>query len=364
MREHIVFVISDLGSGGAQQVAIRMINRLAELQRDCFVITLDDGEEDFALPSPNVTLVRLGLTGRNKTPVGALWCNFKRVCALRRALFEISPSVVVSFIGPTNCLTILASIRRQFKLVVSERNDPSRQSFGRFWDTCRKVLYRFSDIVSVNSMDALIYLRRYVPEHKLYYLPNPIKQIDEDIKVKPMHEREKKMVSVGRLHPQKNYPVLINAISKIRQDIPGWQLCIVGIGERELALRAQVRELGLENVVRFLGRVERPYDILCNSSIFLMPSLHEGQPNALLEAMAAGCAPIVSSAIPDIQYIMEHGKCGLVCDPTDQQTWAKAILELVEDKEKRERFAGCCSSRSKAWELSAVEAIWHDILKQ
>ena len=207
MTERIVFVISDLGSGGAQQVAIRMINRLAELQRDCFVVTFDDGTEDFVLPDPKVKLVRLGLTTENNNPFGALWWNFKRIRAIRRSLIEICPSVVVSFIGPTNCLTVLAAVGQKFKLVVSERNDPSRQSFGRIWDLCRKVLYRFADIVSANSRDALIKLKRHVPEHKLYYLPNPIKQIDQDIKIKPLHERGKKMISVGRLHPQKNYDV-------------------------------------------------------------------------------------------------------------------------------------------------------------
>lgn len=178
---------------GAQQVAIRMINRLAELQRDCFIVTLDDGREDFVLPDHKITLIRLGLTGRNKTPLCAFWNNFKRVCALRRALVEIAPSVVMSFIGPTNCLIILASIGREFKLVVSERNDPSKQSFGWFWDTCRKALYRFADVVSANSKEAVAWLEQYVPERKLRYLPNPIKQIDHDIKIKPLPEREKKL---------------------------------------------------------------------------------------------------------------------------------------------------------------------------
>lgn len=136
----------------------------------------------------------------------------------------------------------------------------------------------------------------------------------------------------------------------------------MGVGEQETALRAQVKELGLDNVVSFLGRVGRPYEVLGRAPIFLMPSLYEGQPNALLEAMAAGCAPIVSSAIPDIEYIMENGRCGIICDPSDQKAWEKAILELVGDVEKRQGFADRSLSRSREWELSAVEKIWCDTL--
>ncbi|WP_339859781.1 glycosyltransferase [Thalassospira alkalitolerans] len=362
MAKRLVFVISDIGSGGAQQVAVRMINHMSATGWMCSVVTFDSGCDDFFRIDDKVQCVRLGMIGNASNKILGAFANLRRIFALRAALKKLAPDTVVSFIAPTNCIAILASAFCAYKLVVSERNDPSRQSFGLFWDAGRIILYRFADIVTANSRPAIKWLARIVPKRKLSYLPNPIRRLDNPEFILPFSGREKILIAIGRLHSQKNYSMLLRAFSLCVHQLPDWRLFIAGEGGLEGQLMELAKELNIDQNVEFLGRVENSYELLGKASIFLMPSLYEGQPNALLEAMKAKCPPIVSSDVPDIDYILNDGQCGVICNPHNEQEWAVNICSLIADVERREKHARNASERVVEWELASVEQAWHQVL--
>jgi glycosyltransferase involved in cell wall biosynthesis len=101
------------------------------------------------------------------------------------------------------------------------------------------------------------------------------------------------LLAVGRLSPEKGFDLLLGALASLRKQFPYLDLAIAGSGPEEARLRNLCRELELESAVRFEGYVDRPSDWFPGAAAFVLPSRHEGLPNALLEAGAAGL-PIVA----------------------------------------------------------------------
>jgi len=145
---------------------------------------------------------------------------------------------------------------------------------------------------------------------------------------------------VGRMVPVKGLEYLIKAMPMVVRAVPETRLILVGDGPLRPVLKSYVEELGIPNVVRFVGltRHSKVIEYLQRSSILVLPSLSEGCPLVVLEAFAAG-TPVVASRVGGIPEIVTEGKSGLLVSPADSTLLAKAIIELLGDSQKRERFA-------------------------
>jgi len=137
--------------------------------------------------------------------------------------------------------------------------------------------------------------------------------------------------SVGRLAEEKGHAILLSTLAKLAPKFPELRLLFVGDGERREELQNQTRRLGLEAKVSFLGIQRNIPELLSLMDVFVLPSLTEGFPLALLEAMAAK-KPVVASAVGDIPKIIQHGKNGILVEPADANGLANAIARLVENK--------------------------------
>ena len=322
----IAFVIADLGSGGAQKIASSLMGHWANQGHNVHCITLDDGKNDFFVLSENVTRTALNLTQPSSNPLTALIANYHRIMSINGALESINPDVTISFIAPTNILSVLAARGLKTKLIISERNDPARQSFGWFWDTLRRLLYKKADIVTANSETAVKALSRTVPTHKLYLTPNHLPP-PEPRYVKLISEKDNTILFVGRLHPQKAIDTLLKAFAKL--EAPGWKLKIVGHGSLENELKQLAQNLGLGDSVNWVGQVPNPYEYYARAKIFVLPSRHEGTPNALLEAMSCALVPIVSDAIDGAKPFVTDENLIFPCD--DVTALSQKLTALIQN---------------------------------
>mgnify|MGYP001380045090 CR=1 len=138
------------------------------------------------------------------------------------------------------------------------------------------------------------------------------------------------IVSVGSLIPRKGHCVLIAALA-LCADLP-WQLRLIGDGPSQAGLAEQAKALGLAERVHFVG-TQAPDLVtkhLAEASLFAFPSLAEGRPNALLEAMATGL-PIVASEIDGVTELMVSETTGLLTPPHDEAALALALRTLLTD---------------------------------
>ncbi|OGR63575.1 MAG: hypothetical protein A2X31_05155 [Elusimicrobia bacterium GWB2_63_22] len=173
-------------------------------------------------------------------------------------------------------------------------------------------------------------------------IPNPVDLLEfspSNFNAAPVIEkfglRGKLVVgALGRLENQKGYTHLISALKLAFDKQPELKdrlkCLIAGSGSLEAKLKKQAEADGLSGSVVFCGEVGDPRDFLGAVDIFVMPSLQEGQPLALLEAMAMG-KPVVASDIPGISGTAETGREALLVQPADAAALAAALLSVVED---------------------------------
>lgn len=135
------------------------------------------------------------------------------------------------------------------------------------------------------------------------------------------------ILSVGELIARKNYDVAIDALSELD---PGLDVrfCIAGIGDKEEALRQHIADRGLEKKIELLGFRSDIPDLLHAADVFFFPSLQEGLPVAVMEAMACGL-PIVCSRIRGNTDLIDEERGGYLVDPTDTAGFTQALTQCI-----------------------------------
>lgn len=137
-------------------------------------------------------------------------------------------------------------------------------------------------------------------------------------------------LSVGRLHPQKGFPLLLNAFARFRQKgYENYRLLILGEGPERPRLEAMVQKLGLEGSVALPGFVPNPYPFFKRSQGFIMTSEYEGFPLVLLEALALGTPVVAALARGGVAETLQHGRFGLLV-PRSPEALAQAMEHLVK----------------------------------
>ncbi len=152
------------------------------------------------------------------------------------------------------------------------------------------------------------------------------------------------IVAVGNLYPVKGHAVLLDAL-ELLGDRAGWQLAIAGRGEEEASLRARSAAAGLQPRVHILGFRDDIPDILAAGDIFAMPSLSEGLPLALVEAMSFGL-PVVVSRVGGIPEVVSDGVEALLVPPSDALALSVALGALIDDASLRRRLGDAGRTRA------------------
>lgn len=135
---------------------------------------------------------------------------------------------------------------------------------------------------------------------------------------------------VGKFTEVKGHEHFLRAAALVHHRRPDARYLLVGDGPRRAMLADLAGELGLESVVCFAGARGDVPGILKSMDVFVLPSISEGLPNVVLEAMAAG-RPIVATTVGGVPEVVEHGSNGLLVAPGDHEAMARAILEMMED---------------------------------
>jgi glycosyltransferase involved in cell wall biosynthesis len=154
------------------------------------------------------------------------------------------------------------------------------------------------------------------------------------------------LVSIGNLYPVKGHRHLIDAVARLSDRHPTVHLAIAGRGSLADGLGAHARECGLETRVHLLGLRSDVAALLAAADVFVLPSLSEGLPLALLEAMFAG-RPIVASEVGDIAAALGHGAAGVLVPPGDPAALAASLDDLLT-RPDRARTLGAHARRRAA----------------
>jgi glycosyltransferase involved in cell wall biosynthesis len=191
-------------------------------------------------------------------------------------------------------------------------------------------------MLAANSQPAIKYARsRGVPAERLHFLPNVI---DPDQFARNGSSKGKKalrLILSGRLVEQKRVDRFLDVLARVRKDptLMGEEVTgiLVGTGPLKGELEEQARQLNLwPDAVEFCGPVADMAPLYHESAVCVLTSDYEGTPNVLLEAMAAGL-PVVATNVGGVADVVQHGKTGFLCDPTDTAGMAQALVRLLKD---------------------------------
>jgi glycosyltransferase involved in cell wall biosynthesis len=211
----------------------------------------------------------------------------------------------------------------------------------------RQFLVR-SDAVTVLSSGEFAAYTRFDSRIKIHLVPNaidPSRLIDEPRSAN-VHE-PLRLIYVGRIVESKGLFEIVAALQQLRQQGRRFSFAVAGTGRDEVRLRESIREAGVDDCTRMLGAVvgEAKIRLWLESDVFVFPTRHmEGLPYSLLEAMAAGCVPIVTAvaAIPDV---LQSDSQGYIVPASDVVAVVDAVAELDDDRKKLAHMGECARRR-------------------
>lgn len=209
-------------------------------------------------------------------------------------------------------------------------------------------LYRFLDILATRKANAIVcYVTEELQTHyrgayhglQSITIPNGIASIDRLSLQRPSEFREDwfNLVIVGRLETVKGHSLAIEAIAAA-SNLADLHLQIVGSGPCESELKILAEKLNISHKIHFLGFQRNAYNYIAYCHALLMPSLHEGLPYTLLEAMALG-APIIASQVGGLAEVLQNDITALLIPPGNSEALAQSIRRLYSDPELRCRLA-------------------------
>jgi len=153
------------------------------------------------------------------------------------------------------------------------------------------------------------------------------------------------VVAVGNLYPVKGHRYLLDALAQLASHYPALHVAIAGRGELEESLRARARDLRVSERFHLLGLRSDIGKVLAGSDVFVLPSLSEGVPLALLEAMLAG-RPVVATAVGEVPIVLDGGRAGIVVPPEDATALANALSTLLGNTALARRLAAAAQTRA------------------
>lgn len=330
----VVCLINDLGSGGAERQLTYLAAFLSEREYDVEVWTCFP--EDFFLPYLREKNVKYRyIPGLER--VG------KRIPGLVRELSRSHPEVLIAFMDN---MCIIGCIYKIFhpsvRLIVSERNTTQKCSF---MERAKFFLYRWADAVVPNSQAQGRYIEKHFPHllEKTHVITN---YIDTEA-FRPSATRGNGGIIVGRIMPQKNPLLLMEAVKRLVKDdrYKDFHLTWYGKSVNEnywKLVEKRYLELELQNHITFknpemeINRRYPEYDFFC------LPSIYEGYPNVVCEAMSCGL-PVLCSDVCDNAYIVDEGECGYLFNPLDIDDMVRAFKRYVSlsEDEKMAMAARC-----------------------
>lgn len=299
-KRNVAIIIPDLEGGGAERTASKVFISLSKKKYSTYMIVFDVKRTVYETKG---NLINLNIKASRIFIVKLI--NFiRRIYKLRRIKKQYHIQSSISFLDSANLMNVLSGTGD--KIILSIRNYESKNSIGFY----RKVHGYFIKHFYQNSHH-IIAVSQGVREDLITNYGMNKEKIQviynfydlEKIKMLAAQEIEEEyreifrlpvIINMGRLTKQKGQWHLIRAFNEIKKRLPEIKLLFLGKGELEDTLRKMVYDLKLEKDVYFLGFRENPFKYISRSTLFVLTSLYEGFPNALIEAMACGI-PVISS---------------------------------------------------------------------
>lgn len=344
LDKKLFLVIPTLRQGGAERVMSEIANRGAVGYNLEIHLVLLFKSDDFYKIDSRVKIHRLEFENKGGLYKGIALLNV--FLSFRKLLKINKPDAVLSFMQVYNSFTILTSAFLGIDVFISDRNNPVK-TLSIFSRILRFFTYRFAKGIISQTYLAKDVLESKITNNNIEVIPNPAREIQRyDI------DKEKIILNVGRLVPEKGQVYLVDAFSKVRDS--EWKLVILGEGPLRNVLEEQINKLDLSDRVFLLGAVKNVDEWLCKASIFAFSSISEGFPNALIEAMNAGlpCVSFDCNAGP--RDIINNYRNGILIPERNVEMLTTSINDLIESEVLRKKLGDAAREVNRTFSMETV----------
>ena len=348
-RTRILYVIDSMGRGGAETQLLKTLERLSIDKFEAVIVLSREPGASYdqlaALPIVQEIIVLHDTDRfesqfhRSRFPILSL---VQKAFKLADIIKSAKPAIIHSWLWYSN---LLCGIVRQFSLtlsgvdsscplIVSQRGDYyARYGRTRLWLT-EKLIYRHADVLLTNSDRIRDNLRHRYPDKRILAIRNLLDL--PDLPEQPFSDTPSSyhIVSVGRLTAEKGHEYLIEALYLLnkkfnRQDFTA---TILGDGALRTDLEQLVNRYHLSDRIQVPGFCNDIFSMLSTAHLFVLPSLHESSPNALIEAMGVGL-PCIASSVGGVLDLIDHQENGLLIPPRASGALAEAINDILTNQE-------------------------------
>jgi glycosyltransferase involved in cell wall biosynthesis len=344
MAMNILQLISSGGFFGAENVLLELATELSALGHSVTVGVFHN------LHRPNLELLKRAEKLSLRVEPFACRGRFDWKTASLIATFADQASIdVIHCHGyKANTYALLANWRKKRPLIATCHNwIDSGLKMSLYSALDRWVLRRFDRVVPVSHGVKNQLLRSGIQPHTITLIENGVNTSKFRPNLRHPQLREalgipndwKVIGTVGRLSQEKGHTVLLKAIALVLEKEPHCKFLVVGDGELRNPLQDEALSLGIGNAVGFVGKQENIPEWLSIMDLFVLPSLTEGHPMALLEAMAEG-KPVVATDVGDVSKILKNGNLGLVVPPHDAHALAEGMLYYLKHSEAMNALGG------------------------
>jgi glycosyltransferase involved in cell wall biosynthesis len=357
----VLLLVNDLSRAGAEGQLVKLACGLPA-ERYRVEIALLKQRNDFEATLREHEIPVAALRRRGYWDVG-LDLRLLRLVRARR------PDVLHSFLFLSNLHGTLVGRWAGVPAIVASQRSSNTQNLSPFWCRVARLSQRLANRLIVNSQALRTEeIAAGFPPERIEVVPNGVERRekrcrDRDALGLPAGPL---LLSVGRLEARKGQRYLIEAWATVQRRCPSARLVLLGEGPDRPQLERQVEGLGLHPSVSFRGFENRVADHLDVADTLVHPSLTEGMPNVVLEAMAAG-RPVVATRVGGVPELVTDGESGLLVPPRDPAALAQALVRLLQEqalattlgrnaeRRARERF-------SVGAMVEATEAVYRDLL--
>jgi glycosyltransferase involved in cell wall biosynthesis len=343
-RPRVLLLIPHLGGGGAERVTALLARGLSRQKYDVHLALITEScTTAHNLPQA----VTVHAQGARRVRTAAI--------SLLRLVRGLKPDVILSSMAHLNFLVLLLRpfFPRGTRVLVRQNSTVSAVLASGALPVYTRLLYRHlycraDRIICQTSPMAKDLARELrISDRQIIVLPNPI-DIDAIRRTVAKPENQNlnpksssagpQLLAVGRLSPEKGFDLLLRALATVRPQFPEVRLLIAGAGPEEAALKAESSRLGLEATVRFLGHVDHPSTYFPGTSVFVLSSRHEGMPNALLEAAAAGLPIVATPACDGIVDLLADRSGIWLADEVSSEALASTLFSALQLLQPGQRF--------------------------
>ena len=349
----ILYVAGELTGGGYQRQLYLLLSKLdREKISPALAVWRYDEKQAFAddINRLNIPIYSVSRQGG----------RFERQGRLNQIVRDVQPQYMHSYAFYTNFPTWLAARSFGVKGMIGSLRNNYWSEIADVGPLFGRLCASLPRLVIANSRAAASSVRN----HRTFFRPRQVWVVSNSVDTETFRPNlsqlpvkvngRVELLGVGRLTAQKRWGWLLSLLGELHQSgrISNWHFTLCGEGEEYASIKQQIEGLGLENQVTLVGHQKNIADWYRNSDILMLPSLFEGTPNVVAEALSSGI-PVISTDVGDVRELVRDGLDGYITSMNDHVSFKKRLLELMQSPDLRRRMG----QSGRNWMLQSRSAI-------